>query len=250
MSETQIDLKIDGPVARATFSTEGGLNVLSSALLDRVAEVVAKVKAAEGVRALIVGATGKVFVAGANIKELAQLDQTGAAAIAQKGHRTFNTLAELPCVTIARLHGAALGGGMEIALACDFRVALASAKVGLPETSLGLIPGWAGIGRMLVLAGPAVTKRLVFSAGVIAASAAKQFGLIDEVADDEAGLDAKIEEMLGQFRRGAPNGIAMTKQALRSGDEVKAFADCFGHPDAKEGMTAFIEKRSAAWMER
>ena len=249
MSDTQIALKIEGTVARATFSTEGGLNVMSSVVLDRVAQVIDEVKRAEGVRALILGATGKVFVAGANIKELAQLDQTGAASIAQKGHRTLDALAALPCVTIARLHGAALGGGMEVALACDFRVAVASAKVGLPETSLGVIPGWNGVGRMLALAGPAVTKRLIFSAGVIDAASAKQFGLIDEVADDEAGLDAKIDEMLGQLKRGSPNAIAMTKQALRTGDEIKAFADCYAHPDAKEGMTAFVEKRSAAWME-
>ncbi len=249
MADTTVDLQIDGPVARATFSTEGGLNVLSLALLDRVAEVAKEVRAATSVRFLILAATGKVFIAGANIKELAQLDAAGAATLSQRGNRAFDAIADLPCVTIARMHGAALGGGFEIALACDFRLAVGGAKVGLPETSLGLIPGWKGIGRMNTLVGPAVTKRLTFSAGVIDATAACALGLIDDVAADEDGLDRKIEGMIAEFKRGAPHGIAMVKRALRSGDEVKAFANCFEHADAKEGMTAFLEKRKAAWME-
>jgi enoyl-CoA hydratase len=249
MSETEINLDIDGAVATACLSTEGGLNVLSSGLLDKIGQAVQHVRAAKDVRIFRLTATGKVFIAGANIKELIQLDSAGAAALAHKGHRVFAAIAELPCISIARIHGAALGGGFEIAMACDFRVAISSAKVGLPETSLGLIPGWNGIGRMLALAGPSATKRLVFSAGMIDASEASRLGLVDAVAENEAELDAKIQQMIKQFQRGAPNGVAMAKQALRTGDEVKAFADCFAHPDAKEGMGAFVEKRSASWME-
>jgi len=249
MSDTEIKLSIEGQVATACFATEGGLNVLSSGLLDCVAEMVSKVRAAKGVRVLVLSAVGKVFIAGANIKELARLDVAGAAGFSQKGNQVFDALAELPCVTIARLQGAALGGGFEIALACDFRVALATAKVGLPEVSLGLIPGWKGIGRMRALAGPAATKRLVFSAAALDASEACDLGLIDVVADDEVGLDAAVAELIKEVSRGAPNAVAMAKQALRTGDEVKAFADCFAHADSTEGMTAFIEKRKARWME-
>ena len=249
MHDTEIKLTIDGPVATATFCTEGGLNVLSSGLLDQVAEVAAEVRAAANVRVLLLSAAGKVFIAGANIKELIHLDPAGGAALSQKGNRAFDAIADLPCVTIARIHGAALGGGFEVAMACDFRAAVAAAKVGLPEASLGLIPGWKGISRMRALAGPSVAKRLVFSAAAIDAAEAPRLGLIDELADDEAGLDGRIAELIKQFQRGAPNSVAMVKQALRTGDEVKAFADCFAHADAAEGMTAFVDKRKAKWME-
>jgi enoyl-CoA hydratase len=128
-------------------------------------------------------------------------------------------------------------------------VAIAGVKIGLPEASLGLIPGWKGISRLTRLAGESVAKRLVFGAELIDAEAACPMGIIDETAPDEAALDAKIDAMIKQFRRGSPNAVAMTKSALRSGDEIKAFADCFAHGDATEGMSAFIEKRPASWME-
>ena len=249
MGDTQIHLTFDGPVATATFSTEGGLNVLSSGLLDQMAEVAAEVRDAADVRVLVVRAAGKVFIAGANIKELIHLDAAGGAALSQRGNRAFDAIADLPCVTIARIHGAALGGGFEVPMACDFRVAIGTAKIGLPEASLGLVPGWKGVSRMCALAGPSVAKRLVFSAAAIDAAEARQLGLIDELADDEAGLDGKIAELIKQFQRAAPNSVAMVKQALRTGDEVKAFADCFAHADAAEGMAAFVDKRKARWME-
>lgn len=249
MSDTQVHLDFDGPIARATLHTPEGLNVLSGVVLDRIAEMAAKVRRVGSVRFLILGAKGKVFVAGANIKELAGLDSAQAAALAHRGNKAFDAIADLDCITIARLHGAALGGGLELALACDFRVALSAAKIGLPEASLGLVPGWKGISRVTRLAGESAAKRLVFGAELIDAELAKQMGVVDETAPDEAGLDAKIEAMIKKMRRGSPNAVAMTKAALRTGDEIKAFADCFAHGDAREGMTAFIEKRSAAWME-
>jgi 1,4-dihydroxy-2-naphthoyl-CoA synthase len=144
MGETRLTLDIAGGVARATFETEGGLNVLSSPVLERIHAVAEEVRAAEGVRVMILAATGKVFVAGADIKELWGLDSAGARSVSELGNRAFDAIANLPCVTIARLHGAALGGGLEVALACDFRYALASAKIGLPESALGLVPGWKG----------------------------------------------------------------------------------------------------------
>lgn len=247
MSETHVKLTIDGAVARATFSTEGGLNVLSSAVLDRVHAVADEVRKADEVRVLVLAATGKVFVAGADIKELAALDSAGALAIAERGNRAFDALAELPCVTIARIHGAALGGGFEVALACDFRIATKDAKIGLPESSLGLIPGWRGISRVRELGRISAVRRLTFSAAPVSALEGQCLGLIDDVADDEAGLDAKINERIAALRRGSPHAIAMIKQALRTGNETQAFAECFAHPDAQEGMAAFAEKRPAEW---
>lgn len=120
--------------------------------------------------------------------------------------------------------------------------------IGLPETSLGLIPGWHGVNRMLALAGPSATKRLVFGASVIKASEARRLGIVDEEVADVAELDTKIKSMITQFLRGSPNAVALTKQVVRDGDDVRAFAACYEHPEAQEGMKAFLEKREADWM--
>ena len=248
MSETQVSLSVEGAVARLNLHTESGLNVLSGAVLDRLAETVNRVRDAAGVRFLIVGATGKVFVAGANIRELGGLDVAGAVAISQKGSRVFDAIADLDCISMARIQGAALGGGLELALACDFRVAVGDAKIGLPETSLGLIPGWRGVTRMRQLAGLAATRRLVFGAAVISAPQAHDAGIIDAVVPDAGELDAVIAEWIKSFTRGGPHACAMVKKALRTGDETAAFAACFGHGESREGITAFLEKRSPSWM--
>jgi enoyl-CoA hydratase len=247
MGETRLTLDIAGGVARATFETEGGLNVLSSPVLERIHAVAEEVRAAEGVRVMILAATGKVFVAGADIKELWGLDSAGARSVSELGNRAFDAIANLPCVTIARLHGAALGGGLEVALACDFRYALASAKIGLPESALGLVPGWKGISRVRALAGVSTVRRLTFTAAPITAADGLEYGLIDEVAEGTDELETKISACVESLRRGGPHAISQIKRVLHGGDEVTAFADCFAHAEAREGMTAFKEKRPPTW---
>lgn len=247
MSETQVKMSIDGGVARVTLETESGLNVLSGSVLDRIADAVAKVRAAD-VRFMVLGATGKVFVAGANIKELRHLDGAGGAALSHRGNKAFDAIAESDFISIARLQGAALGGGLELAMACDFRVAVRAAKIGLPEASLGLIPGWRGTSRMIRLAGLAAAKRLLFSAGMISADEGLTLGIVDEVVDDEDGLDSVIGEMIKAMSRGGPHACATVKKAIRTGDETAGFAECFDHPESKEGITAFLDQRKANWM--
>lgn len=249
MSETTLDLTINKDVAEATFKTDGGLNVLSSSVIDRIAEVAHEVKSAPNVRYFILGAEGKVFVAGANIKELSNLDAAGAAELSNRGNKAFDAIADLPCITIARLHGAALGGGLEVAMACDFLAAVGSAKLGLPETSLGLVPGWKGIQRLSARVGVHQAKRLMFSADAIEGTEAHQSGLVDILASDEGDLDSKIEELMRRCRRGGPHAISQIKQALKTGDETRAFAACFDHAESKEGISAFLERRSTNWME-
>ncbi|NOX59569.1 MAG: enoyl-CoA hydratase/isomerase family protein [Planctomycetes bacterium] len=249
MSETALDLKIDGDIAHATFKTQNGLNVLSSRLLDLIDKMATQVKAAPHVRFLILGAEGKVFVAGANIKELSNLDATGAAELSNRGNRAFDAIADLPCITIARIHGAALGGGLEVAMACDFLVAVSSVKLGLPETSLGLVPGWKGMKRLSDRIGISTAKRIMFAADAVNGTEAHRLGLIDEIADDEAALDAAIEKLVTRCRRGGPHAISQIKQALKTGDETRAFAACFDHNESTDGISAFLEKRSASWME-
>ncbi len=136
-----------------------------------------------------------------------------------------------------------------MALACDFRIATANVKIGLPETSLGLIPGWGGTKRSLALLGPSCARRLVFSATPLSAEVAARIGLVDEVVAEGTELDQAVDDWIGRFGRGGPRAIGLAKRALLTGDETECFAECFAGEESAEGMAAFVEKRPADWME-
>ncbi|MGB0714646.1 MAG: enoyl-CoA hydratase/isomerase family protein [Phycisphaerae bacterium] len=249
MSKTQIHLEISGESASITLRTEDGPNVMSSAVLKELQSALADIRGSKGVRWTVVRGEGKVFVAGADIKEMANYGPDEARAYGQLGQSVLKDLATLPCVTVASINGAALGGGLELALACDFRLAVRTAKVGLPETSLGLIPGWSGIPRLTKLVGEAAAKRLFFSALPIPAEDGVAMGLIDEVVNSADDLDSRVPVYCRSFRRGSPEAIALAKRASLEGNDLDMFAACFGTDDAREGISAFVDKRIARWME-
>ena len=249
MSKTQVGVEIDGTHAVITLFTEAGLNVFSSDVLRRFRDAVGKVAKEPGVRTTSVQATGKVFVAGADIKEMAAFTPEKARAYGSLGQSVLNELAALPSITVAAINGAAMGGGLELALACDFRIAVKSAKIGLPEVSLGLIPGWNGIRRLTQLVGPARAKRLFLSGEPVLAEEGLAFGLVDQVVESADDLAGSVRDFCRSFHRAAPAAVALAKRAVRDGDDLSAFTDCFTKSDACEGMTAFIEKRAASWME-
>jgi enoyl-CoA hydratase len=248
-SNTQVQARIDGTSATITFVTEDRPNVMSTEVLGRLEKAVQTVARAEGVRFCVLRGEGKVFVAGADIKEMASFDPARARTMAEHGHRVMDAIASLPCVTVAAIHGPALGGGCEIALACDFRIAVSSAIIGLPETSLGLIPGWAGTQRLPRLVGAGAARRLIFSAVPVSAEEAYKIGLVDEVVESLDALNTAVYAWRARFVKGGPRAIALAKQAMRTGDEVSAFVACFDEGESREGMGAFVEKRKAAWME-
>jgi enoyl-CoA hydratase/carnithine racemase len=221
---------------------------MSTAAMVQLGEVVADVRRRKEVRTTVVRAEGKVFVAGADIKEMMSLDPAGARRFGEAGMQTCDALAALPSVTIAAVHAAALGGGLEIALACDFRIATASAKVGLSESSLGLIPGWGGIRRAAALIGMPAAKRLMFSAEPMTAAQAKDVGLVDEVIADEAAMHDAVTRLRKSLVKGSPAAVARIKRALLDANELGAFEDCFATGQAKEGMAAFVEKRAPDWV--
>lgn len=247
-SNTQSTATIDGPIATITISTDDGLNVMSTDAMARLGDAVAKVAQSEGVRFTIIRAEGKVFVAGADIKEMTPFDHAAGQKFGELGSAVCDAIENLPSVTIAALQGAALGGGCEIAVACDFRIAVANAKIGMPETTLGLIPGWGGIPRSVRLAGMSAAKRLMFSGAFISAEEGHKLGLIDAVVSDADALDTEIKNWIAGFDRGGPAAIGLIKRAIRDGKDVAAFADCFNTDQAREGMTAFAEKRPASWV--
>lgn len=247
MSNTRVDVCIDGARATITLSTDNGINVLSSAVLEKLRSAIATVGEAGGVRCAVVRAEGKVFVAGADIKEMQHYDREQALAYAAFGQEVLDALALLPCITVAAINGAAMGGGLELALACDFRVAAVGAKLALPEVTLGLIPGWSGMKRLVRLVGLARAKRLFLSGNVITGADAHLIGLVDEVADSVEALVGVVDAFCQSFVRAAPAAVRLAKRALVDGDDRSGFGDCFETDDAREGIAAFVEKRKATW---
>ncbi|MCH8965375.1 MAG: enoyl-CoA hydratase/isomerase family protein, partial [Planctomycetes bacterium] len=157
---THVVLDREGKRANVTFRTEAGLNVASVEMMAELEGAVDELAMDADVRFVLFRAEGKAFLAGANIKAMAGYDAAEGRAMSELGHRVFNKIEALPQVTLVAIQGAALGGGCELAMACDFRFAVKSINIGQPEVLLGLIPGWGGTIRLPKLVGPALAKQL------------------------------------------------------------------------------------------
>jgi len=249
MSKTQVRLDTHGAHAAITFSTDGGVNILTTDLLHTFGALVAKLRKETTIRTTVVQAEGKLFMAGADIKEMSRFTPDDARTYGSLGQGVFTDLAVLPSITVAAIQGAALGGGLELALACDFRIAVKSAKLGCPEVALGLIPGWGGIARLTKLLGVSRAKRLFLSGNPVSGEEALEWGLVDEVVNSAEDLHHRVPAFCKSFQRASPAAVALAKRALRDLNELSAFADCFNTAESREGMAAFIEKRPARWME-
>ena len=250
MSNTEIRSEIKGSHATLTFHSEGDrVNALTPDLLHSFGAAVAHVKQNSAVRSTVVAAEGRVFLAGADIKAMTKYTAQQARDYSTLGSDVLYSLSSLPSITVAAINGPAMGGGMELALACDFRIAVKSAKLAFPEVTLGVIPGWGGISRLTKLVGPAHAKKLYLSGVPISAEDGLAFGLVDEIVNSAEDLEPRVTAFCKQFRRAAPSAVALAKQASRDLDEVAAFGDCFHTTECREGMTAFLEKRPASWME-
>ena len=249
MGKTIVELSVEGPRALLTLKTEGGINVLGPELMTQLGGLIGQVRANPKVRFTVLRAEGKVFAAGADIKKMATFTREDGFEYGKLGQDVINALEALPCITVAALNGAALGGGFEVALGCDFRIAVKNAKLGLPEVSLGVIPGWGGILRLAKLIGPARAKRMFLSADAVPAEAGLAWGLVDEVVETADELSGRVDAFCRSMMKGGPAANALAKRAFADQDDLNAFADCFTKDDSKEGMTAFIEKRKPSWME-
>lgn len=248
--KTQLRTEINGDHAEITFSTDGAHNVLSPDVLHSFGAAVARVKMDPRLRTTVVRATGKVFLAGADVRTVANYTPEQAREYSAMGRAVFDDLAALPSLTVAAINGAALAGGLEVALACDFRIAVKSAKLGLPEVTLGLIPGWGGINRLTKLVGPSRAKKLYLGGMPVSAEEGFSFGLVDELVNSAEDLQPRVAAFLRSFRLAAPSALRLAKRASRDFDELSAFADCFRTTECREGITAFLENRPASWMDQ
>ena len=255
MAYESIIYQVEEGIATITFNRPKALNALNAALLGELSDALDQVAADEDIRVLVLtGAGDKAFVAGADISELATFNSLGAKHFAQKGRAAINKLQELPIVVIAAVNGFALGGGTEIAIACDFIYASENAKFGQPEINLGLIPGFGGTQRLPRLIGTNMAKELIYTGKMISAAEGSQVGLVNKVVAPESLLD----EVMSVAKTIAAKGkvsLRAAKQAVNNGMnadlatglsiEIDAFALSFASSDAKEGTSAFLEKRKA-----
>ena len=211
----------------------------------------------EKVRVLILTGDGdKSFVAGADISEMAHLGETEGLAFGQRGAEAFRKLEDLPIPTIAAINGFALGGGCEIAMACDIRYAATNAKFGQPEVGLGIIPGFSGTYRLPKLIGQGMAKELIYSGKVIRADEALRIGLVNQVVE-QAELMPAVIALAEQILRNAPLAVRYAKECInRNYDldrteglalENRLFARCFTTEDQKNGMNAFLSKQKAVF---
>lgn len=247
-SRTEVVLDFQDRRALVTFRTEVGVNILAPSVIDELRKVVAEIDRTPDIRSVVFRALGKAFLAGADIRAMQSFDRQAARDMSIAGNSAFDLIESLSPVTVAAIHATTAGGGLEMALACDFRIAARNARMGLPESSLGLIPGWGGTQRLPRLIGLSAAKRMIFSGELIGAAEAHALGLVDELADDAQKLGAVVDAFLSRFNKGGPQAIGLIKRAIHHGDEPDNFAECFDNDESCEGLDAFIQKRAANWV--
>jgi enoyl-CoA hydratase len=246
-SQTQVVLTRQGELATIQFVPTAGVNIFSSRVIGDLGAAVEKLTGDTRLRFVVLRGHGKIFLAGADISEMQLFNEEQARSFGKLGHSVFNAIENLPQVTIAAMNGHALGGGCELAMACDFRLLVAGGKIGQPETRLGLIPGWGGTQRLTRYVPLGYARRLLFSGEQISAEEAHRIGLVDEVVPSAEEMDAALLRWYRLLGAASPMAIARCKQALQNHDEITEFAKCFSCSDAREGTTAFIEKRKPSW---
>lgn len=254
MNYESIELTIDRKIAVVTINRPESLNALNAQVFNDLESVFDYLDSEKSVNCVIVTGSGeKSFVAGADIKEFPSLSKEQAKELSKRGHDVFAKIENLSKPVIAAVNGFALGGGLELALACHIRYASENAKLGLPEVTLGLIPGYGGTQRLPKIVGKGLANEMIFSAKMISAEKAKSIGLVNEVFSLEELLP-KAKELAEQIAKNSPQGIAKAIQAVNKSDkengmesEIDLFGELFSQEDFKEGVSAFLEKRKPAF---
>jgi enoyl-CoA hydratase len=242
-------------IATVTLSRPQALNALNTRFFQEMDALLAELGARDDVKVLIITGEGKAFAAGADIAEMAQKTQREGQDFSRAGQKTFRSLELFAKPVIAAVNGFALGGGCELALACDIRIASTKAKFGQPEVNLGVIPGYAATQRLPRLIGLGNALYLLLTAEMIGAEEALRMGLVQKVVEPE-GLLAAARELAKAIASKGPNAVRLVKQVTRKGFlmdfeagcalESEAFGSLFEN-EAAEGMRAFLEKRPPKW---
>ncbi len=242
-------------VALLTINRPEGLNALNASVLRELSDALDSLAEESDVRALVVtGAGDRAFVAGADIGEMAELTREEALSFARAGHEVMNRFSAFPVPTIAAVNGFALGGGFELALACDLIIASESSRFAFPETGLGITPGFGGTQRLARLAGPMVACDLIFTGRRLNAAQALALGVVSEVTEPDSLLDRALE-IANTIALKAPVAVRNAKRAIYEGlegsladgfaIEAELFSRCFDTEDRMNAMRAFVNKEKA-----
>lgn len=253
---TTLKVESKGHRLHIAINRPDALNALNSSVLEELEEALLEDFDATIHRAIVIeGAGEKAFVAGADIAEMQSMSADDAYQFSQLGQSIGNIIATLPAVVIAKVRGFALGGGCELAMACDLVIAAKSSKFGQPEVNLGLIAGFGGTQRLVKRVGPHVALDMLLTGRgrVLTGDEAFQLGLVSRVVDDEK-LDAEVEKIVEALKKTGPQAVADTKRLVRDAQhmsldaglssEAAAFALCFSRDESREGIKAFLEKRT------
>jgi enoyl-CoA hydratase len=258
MEYKNIIFQVEAGIAKITFNRPKVLNAMNSEVMTELAHVLKACSQDDAVKALIVTGSGeKAFVAGADISQMQNSTPVEITKFMELGQETLRFLETMGKPSIAAVNGFALGGGTEIALACDIRIASENAMFGQPEILIGILPGWGGTQRLPRLVGTGIAKELILTGGQINAQRAYEIGLVNKVVP-LAGLMEEAEKLAGKFAKLPGFALKMAKNSINYGFdmsldnavklELSAVAQCFSTQDQKEGMKAFLEKRKPTFV--
>ena len=255
MPDSLVLKQLDSGILTLTINRPDSLNALNKQVIDALSAAIESAQDNRDVRVIIVTGSGaKAFVAGADIKEFADFTPEQGRDLAKRGQRDlFDRVERSRKPVVAAINGFALGGGLELALAAHVRVASSNARMGLPEVSLGVIPGYGGTQRLAQTVGKGKAMEMILTAGMIDAEAALQCGLVNQVVEPELLLET-AQALAGKISRNAPTALNAAMACVLAGYheegfevEIDRFGQCFGTDDFKEGTTAFLDKRKPAF---
>lgn len=257
MDFENILITLENGIGQITINRPSKLNALNAATIQELHNALERLENDENTRAIIITGEGeKAFVAGADIAEFANFSIQEGAQLAAQGHELlFDFIENMRTPTVAAINGFALGGGLELAMACHFRIASYTAKMGLPEVSLGVIPGYGGTQRLPQLVGKGRAMEMIMTAGMISAEEAFRIGLVNHVVPQAELLDF-TKSITAKIIRNSPFAIGRAIKAVNANfkdgingyeTEIRNFGKCFETEDFKEGTTAFLEKRKPSF---
>lgn len=248
-----IKYEVSEGIGYVTINRPKALNALNMDVLKDLYAAFTEIEADDAVKAVIVTGEGKAFVAGADIAQMSQLNALEGREMMIMGHKVMNLIEAIEKPVIAAVNGFALGGGCELAMACDIRIASEKAKFAQPEVGLGIIPGFGGTQRLARLVGKGMAKYMIMTAEMVSAAEAYRIGLVEKVAAPEELMDEAVK-VAKTIASKAPIAIATAKTAINNGFdmdmksaskfEIETFTAAFGSEDKTEGMAAFLEKRA------
>ncbi len=257
MDDKILQTKLEEGILLITISRPKAMNALNTQFFNEMDELIVSVKANKEIKVVVITGAGKAFVAGADIAEMVNKNQEEGEAFSRLGQNTFRSFEKLDIPVIAAINGFALGGGMELTMACDFRIASTKAKFGQPEVNLGLIPGYAGTQRLSRLTGMGNALYLLMTAEMMGAADALRIGLVQKVVEPETLMD-EVMKIAKNIASKGPQAIKKVKEVARRGYEMsldegaaleaEAFGSLFGdNSEGRKGMQAFLEKRKPEW---